>query len=115
MDYFNPFTLIVFSTGLVFIIGGRWMSVRPPAKINHLVGYRTGRSMVGQEEWDFAQLVSAARMERIGWIECMIGAFWLVVPGVGPIVESLIATMGVIASCVLLIVHTENELKNRFG
>ena len=34
---------------------GIWLIKKPPSKINHLSGYRTRRSMMNKDSWDFAQ------------------------------------------------------------
>jgi len=115
MDPLNPFTLVLLLNSAIFMGVGRWMFMRPPKKINDLVGYRTRRSMAGQEEWDYAQKISAARMERYGWIEAVIAMVWIFIPGVDSFIETMIATVGIIASCVVLMVQTENDLKERFG
>lgn len=39
---------------LTMLLCGVWMLRRPPKDINHLLGYRTRRSMKNQQTWDFA-------------------------------------------------------------
>ena len=45
---------------------GLWMAKRPPARINHFVGYRTPRSMQNGETWLFAQRYCGRLWQRTG-------------------------------------------------
>jgi uncharacterized membrane protein len=46
----------------VFLSIGWYQSKYPPKSINSLYGYRTARSMKSQENWDYAQSMSARMM-----------------------------------------------------
>lgn len=60
--------IILGSTGLVFLVAGIVMRIKPPKEINTMYGYRTTRSMKSQSNWDFAQRYSAVML-------CITGVF----------------------------------------
>ena len=47
----------------------------PPKKINHLYGYRTTRSMLNQDCWDFANKYSTVLMWESALITCITQLF----------------------------------------
>lgn len=47
---------------------GRWMWKHPPKEINAFLGYRTPRSMVNMDTWNFAHHHCGKRWWIIGWI-----------------------------------------------
>src|SRR5690606_36015306 len=69
LEIVNP---MLFLTGSIFIITGGIMYFFPPKKINSLYGYRTGRSMKSQKNWDFAQKYGAKALAVLGVLFIMI-------------------------------------------
>ncbi|MCM3127467.1 SdpI family protein [Paenibacillus provencensis] len=68
--------LVVFSfVGVVFIILGLFMRIKPPKRVNHIYGYRTNRSMKSERMWKEANRYSAAWMIGIGIFYIIIGLF----------------------------------------
>ncbi|MCB9245303.1 MAG: SdpI family protein [Flavobacteriales bacterium] len=54
--------------GVVFLVAGFALRLRPPKKINPVYGYRTKLSMSGQQAWDLGQKISARYMIRAGLV-----------------------------------------------
>ncbi|MGN0311672.1 MAG: SdpI family protein, partial [Lachnospiraceae bacterium] len=50
------------------IIAGRMMWKRPPKTINGTVGYRSSRSMMNMDTWNFAHDYCGRLWWKIGWI-----------------------------------------------
>ncbi|MCM3783390.1 SdpI family protein [Neobacillus mesonae] len=68
--------LVVFSfVGVVFIIIGLFMKIKPPKRINNIYGYRTNRSMSSERMWQEANRYSAIWMIGIGIFYIVIGMF----------------------------------------
>jgi len=111
--FFNPFTIVLFLSGLSFLIAGFVMSKFPPKKINSLYGYRTGSSMKSQETWDFAQRKSANDLKLFGFGMMIIsfGGMFLPFGTWG----SAFALFVLIGFCAFMFFDTEKALKRRFG
>jgi uncharacterized membrane protein len=114
MELFNPATVTLALTGLVFWGVAAFMERNPPRRINHLYGYRTPRSMASQDAWDFAQIYSAKVMNKTGRILIFIGLVWSFLPGLLQALEVVLSVFVVIAACIHLLLETEGELKKRF-
>ena len=109
----NPLSLITLLSGLVFFLGGLFLRVFPPKKINPLVGYRTGSSMRNPETWEAANLFAAKLMMLLGLVLTGIGmfAFWFQpTPLTGLMAGILILVLVVF----LIIYFTEQHLKKHF-
>ena len=52
----NPFIYVVTTNGLLFLLSIVFWKF-PPKKINNLYGYRTHRSMLNNDIWDFSNTV----------------------------------------------------------
>lgn len=114
MNLENDLFLVLFLTGIVFIVVGLFMLKFPPKQINGLYGYRTSSSMKNQERWDFAQIYAAKEMMKIGGIQVIIGLFaQLFSPS--EIVGVILGLGFVLLSCVLLAVRVERAIKNKFN
>lgn len=63
---------------LVLLSGYIWQRF-PPKKINYLYGYRTRRSMLNQQTWDFANRIGPVMLIRTGSYLLLIGvlSYWL--------------------------------------
>ena len=115
MNLFNPFTITLGLTALVFL-GAGWLLInRPPSKINHLYGYRMPSSMSSQERWDFAQKASGVQTIRIGWILAALAFIRVIVPGMGDISDVLLALGVVILACIRIMTRTEQDISERFS
>lgn len=64
---------------LLMIIAGRFMWKHYPAEINSIAGYRSSRSMMNKDTWQFANENCGKRWWKIGWmglaiaiVECTI-------------------------------------------
>lgn len=55
-------------TPALMIVAGRWMWKHPPKEINAFLGYRTPRSMLNMDTWNFAHHHCGKRWWIIGWI-----------------------------------------------
>jgi uncharacterized membrane protein len=53
---------LIFGLYLVSLSIGLFFYLKPPAKINGLYGYRTGKSQKNQANWDFANKIAAKYM-----------------------------------------------------
>jgi uncharacterized membrane protein len=115
MDWLNPFSIVLGSTGFVFWAMALYLGARPPKKINHIYGYRTKRSMASQDAWDFAQIYSANLMYRSGLILLALSLVRVYISGFMEVLEVIVSMFIVIGSCLYLIVDTENALKSKFG
>ena len=52
----NPFTYILTTNGLLFLLSILFWKF-PPKKINNWYGYRTHKTMLNQKIWDFANAI----------------------------------------------------------
>ena len=48
------------------VLFGHGFMTHPPKRVNHVYGYRTGRSMKNQETWEFAHAHCGKLWRRIG-------------------------------------------------
>ena len=103
--------LVMWGVGCVFLA---W----PPREINAVIGYRTKRSMVNQETWDFANRRMALVWRR--WGLCMLAA---VMGGMLPLLgraDDLVYGWGLalmmleVVVLVVSIVPVERALKRTF-
>lgn len=79
---------------VIMLIAGRWFIVKPPKKINGIVGYRTDMSMKNQDTWEFAHHYSGKFLWKWGKITLILS----VIPILFLIEQSeeLVATVGCI-------------------
>jgi len=55
MEIWISVSVSVLLIPIIILIIGFWFSKKPPENINHLLGYRTARSMKNEQTWAFAQ------------------------------------------------------------
>lgn len=109
------FTL--FLLPVLITVVGLIMFIRPPKKINLIVGYRTSKSMKDQESWDFANKYSGKLLIIFGCIlliiSCLILGFCFVKDFY--LEESFVSTivLGQVAVLFIPIVMVEKKLNNR--
>jgi uncharacterized membrane protein len=113
MTFENPLFIIPLSTGITLMITAYVFRKYPPKKINNLYGYRTKRSMLDQERWDFSQPYAAKELMKSASalaISSVIGLFynpdlvWGVILGLGLLIIVVIFMM----------IRVENAIKDRF-
>jgi uncharacterized membrane protein len=90
----------------------------PPKKINHLVGYRTTRSMKNTATWEFANCYCAKLWWRIGWIMlplsviAMLFSFGREIDYIG--MYGFVVVLVQLAFLILSILPVESALKREF-
>ena len=103
---------------IVMIISGRMMWKHCPKHINHIVGYRTIRSMKNIDTWKFAHDYCGKLWWKIGWFMITPSALILI-----PLCHSDENTLGIVVGIfvtiqfIILIVSiypTEKALKKHF-
>lgn len=103
---------------LVMIGFGRRSCTNPPARINHLYGYRTQRSMKNQDTWVFAHRVCGKFWVRWGCVLLPLSAVcMLAVLYRSDVVAALVAAGLCTLQCIplfLSIAVTERALKETF-
>ena len=115
MHWLNPFSLTLLLSGIIFVAAAEWMSRRPPAKINDLLGYRTPASMASQERWDFAQQASAVRSRFWGWVMIALALFGYAFGNLPEWLGVVLSMVVLIGCCVMLLLGTEKDILKHFG
>lgn len=109
----NALSIVYLFTGVFIWIICLIVRRNQPKKINRIYGYRTKRSMRSQDEWDFAQEFSIAKMLKIAQITVILGVLSIALP-----YSRTIFFIG-IALFVLLMFYpvykTEMALREKFG
>ena len=99
--------------GLIVFVISIVSKIFPPKTINALYGYRTEKSMLSQEAWDFAQKYSSNLMSKASLVLILVGVCGLFVGNIG-IVGLFIAMLSMITMFIFVIIRTEKELSVRF-
>ncbi|WP_417589966.1 SdpI family protein [Owenweeksia hongkongensis] len=110
MDFKTPFFLLSLIMGLTYIIAG-WVMIKfPPKWPNYFYGYRTGRAMKSEPNWNFAQRFSAKEMMKAGVVFLLIAVASPIIPS-----DDTTTVVTVIVLLFLLmmypIISTERALK----
>ena len=105
--------LLLLMVPLITIITGYLMYRHTPKTINGLVGYRTNRSMINQDTWDFANKYCASLWIKLGIITSVISFLIYILFDVNETVSIVIV---LIQTFLLLfsIIPVEKALKNTF-
>ena len=103
---------------ILMIVAGWFMWKHCPKKINSVVGYRTKRSMINVDTWQFAHENCGKRWWIIGWI-MLIPTILIQIPfyGKGEDGVGIIGLVICVVECTILIVSilpTEKALKETF-
>lgn len=106
----NPLLVIPVLTGFIFIVAGFIQLKFSPKKINNLYGYRTTRSMMNQETWDFAQIYSSKLLMKLGFILALSGSIGIIYRP-NEIVGTVIAFGLMIVVVIVLIRKVERRLE----
>lgn len=103
---------------LIFVFGGRMMQKHCPKSINSVIGYRTKRSMINMDTWQFAHAFCGRILWKLGWILLIVSILIQI-----PFYRSSSDTVGILGGilctvqCILLIfsiLSTERALKQTF-
>lgn len=104
---------------VVIIMAGWFMHKHPPKKINHLIGYRTARSMRNMDTWLFAQKKAGMIWEKTGVILLLVSVFvqipFLFFPVDALSVLSMVLMFIQLAALFFTIFLVERALKNGFS
>ena len=99
--------------GAVFVIAAGITYLFPPKKINYLYGYRTERSMLSQQRWDFAQKYSSKKMFQSGVVLLALSFCGLFID-VDEDLNFFIGIIPSVLSCVFILYTTEKALRQNF-
>ena len=104
---------------LTMIIAGWFMWKHYPKKINHVSGYRTKRSKVNMDTWQFANINCGKRWWKIGWI-MLIPTILVQIPFYGKSDDAIgwVGLVICIVECTILLISilpTERALKDTFN
>lgn len=102
---------------LVFLITGYLLKKFPPKDINSYAGYRTQRAKKNIETWNEASKYSARLLIYFSLLSEVLTIISLFILGKSYILEGagvFIAMSLMIISLVLIVILTENHLKNIF-
>ena len=97
----------------ITLITGYLMYRHTPKSINGLVGYRTRRSMINQDTWDFANKYCASLWIKIGIITTVISFLIYILFDVNEIVSIVIVLIQTFL-LLLSIIPVEKALKKIF-
>ncbi len=104
--------LLFFSVGPLMLLLAIIFKAFPPKKINMLYGYRTERSMRNQETWDAANSYANNFMV---WLFTIISGIDLILFFTIDIKHATLIVCGMLVlGLLLLVVFTEQHLKNNF-
>lgn len=107
----DPYIYVLSVNGLIFILSIVFYKF-PPKKINSLYGYRTHKSMLNQDIWDYANAVFTKALLMYAAI-CFAAAMALTF--LNPEMMQSWVPMGLMALTLLVsIVKTEQSLKATF-
>lgn len=107
----NLFWLIL-GQGMLLLLLGVIYATYPPKKINQFYGYRTRRTMANQKVWDYANIIGARMIIRIGFLAT---AFGIIVYWIYPDEIAIIAQAGVIVVGLILgMLFCEQDLNRHF-
>lgn len=59
------YTCVLMLVPIIIFFAGAWMKNLPPKERNTAIGFRTRRTMISQESWDYAQVLSGKMMIRL--------------------------------------------------
>lgn len=105
--------LLLLMVPIITIITGYLMYRHTPKSINGLVGYRTSRSMINQDTWNFANKYCASLWIKLGIITTVISFLIYILFDVNEIVSIVIALIQTFL-LLLSIIPVEKALKKTF-
>lgn len=106
----SPYIYILTTNGLLLILSVVFLKF-PPKKINNLYGYRTHRSMLNKDIWDFSNLIFSKELLKYAIISFLAGllfaAFFNDKTSWQPMVLVLLAIL-------VAIIKTERTISDNF-
>ena len=105
--------LLLLMVPIITLITGYLMYRHTPKSINGLVGYRTSRSMINQDTWNFANKYCASLGIKLGIITTFISFLIYILFDVNEIVSIVIVLIQTFL-LLLSIIPVEKALKNTF-
>lgn len=105
--------IILLIVPFITLIAGYMMYRYTPKSINSLVGYRTRRSMINQDTWNFANKYCASLWIKLGIITTVISFLIYILFDVNEIVSIVIVLIQTFL-LLLSIIPVEKALKNTF-
>ena len=105
--------IILLIVPFITLITGYLMYRHTPTSINGLVGYRTRRSMINQDTWNFANKYCASLWIKIGIITTVISFLIYILFDVNEIVSIVIVLIQTFL-LLLSIIPVEKALKKIF-
>ncbi len=105
--------LLLLMVPIITLITGYLMYRHTPKSINGLVGYRTSRSMINQDTWNFANKYCALLWIKLGIITTFISFLIYILFDVNEIVSIVIVLIQTFL-LLLSIIPVEKALKNTF-
>lgn len=105
--------LLLLMVPIITIITGYLMYRHTPKSINGLVGYRTSRSMINQDTWNFANKYCASLWIKLGIITTVISFLIYILFDVNEIVSIVIVLIQTFLLS-LSIIPVEKALKKTF-
>ena len=112
-NWLNPLFLVPTLTGLIFIVAAIITSKYPPKNINSVYGYRTKRSMLSKERWDFAQEYSNNLMSKYGIILIFFG-FLGYFTSFLEVISTIISVALIVVLVLALFSKTERAIREKF-
>lgn len=105
--------LLLLMVPIITLITGYLMYRHTPKSINGLVGYRTSRSMINQDTWNFANKYCASLWIKLGIITTVISFLIYLLFDVNEIVSIVIVLIQTFL-LLLSIIPVEKALKKTF-
>ena len=105
--------LLLLMVPIITLIAGYLMYRYTPKSINGLVGYRTSKSMINQDTWDFANKYCASLWIKLGIITTVISFLIYILFDVNKIVSIVIVLIQTFL-LLLSIIPVEKALKKIF-
>ncbi len=110
----EPFFIINFLTGILFVLVAIVQLKFPPKRINSFYGYRTRSSMKSIEAWNFAQKYSSKIMLFAGAFLCFLSFLGIKFSLKELEYEIVLAISFLCLVIAIMIYLVEKELKKRF-
>jgi len=112
-EFLDSIFAISFICGFMFMIGGLFLYLFPPKKINSWLAYRSAAAMKSQERWDFAQKFAAIQVIKASVVMIVVSLAGYLFPQSG-----FLHIFGSIALIIIweryIVTATDTELKKRF-
>lgn len=105
--------LLLLMVPIITLITGYLMYRHTPKSINGLVGYRTSRSMINQDTWNFANKYCASLWIKLGVVSSIVSILIFIVFDINEFISIVIILIQTFL-LLLSIIPVEKALKNTF-